>query len=445
MAVPSSGAITMRSIKDELENNNYDGSATFSNISLEDMSDGTDATINSANAAENRPDTSAPHAMSEFYSYDHDISGVTQPTSLAYVAGVNQITFTFADPTSASRVYFYQGSAASFTIFDGSPLKIDGNTEYISVDEAGSTSLIINDDNSNDQKFNPAIEVYQNIDLGHNDFMDISYKGYLGGVYSAMTSDFRGYTLPADVSSMSSSVVPTTTSEYGDGNDGAYTITLSWNAPNGGANSYKLTHGQNSSRLSGANTQDVSIGATGDPMTGTITGVNNAATYYMWVAAVGAGGDTGAYVSHTNAVALAYFDSSIADFTISTQQNTGGSTANSSQILKFIDFVNASTSTASLSVECAHVSGGSLFYAISDGGDPGILGTNFSSPGFVEEGNATTITPSSSFGMLNIRFKWVGNTVTGTINRNMQIKINGYALFEFRVTCRTVASGGKGK
>ena len=33
MAVPSSGAITMRSIKDELENNNYDGSATFSNIS----------------------------------------------------------------------------------------------------------------------------------------------------------------------------------------------------------------------------------------------------------------------------------------------------------------------------------------------------------------------------------------------------------------------------
>ncbi len=441
MAVPSSGAITMRSIKDELENNNYDGSATFSNISLEDMSDGTDATINSANAAENRPDTSAPHAMSEFYSYDHDISGVTQPTSLAYVAGVNQITFTFADPTSASRVYFYQGSAASFTIFDGSPLKIDGNAEYISVDEAGSTSLIINDDNSNDQKFNPSIPAYQNIDLGHNDFMDISYKGYLGGVYSAMTSDFRGYTLPADVSSMSSSVVPTTTSQYGDGNDGAYTVTLSWNAPNGGASSYKLTHGQNSSRLSGANTQDVSIGST----TTTISGVNNAATYYMWVAAVGGGGDTGAYVSHTNAVALAYFDSSIANFTLSATQNTGGSTANSQQILKFIDFVNASTSTASLSVECAHVSGGSLFYAISDSGDPGILGTNFSSPGFVEEGNATTITPSSSFGMLNIRFKWIAHTVTGDINRNIQIKINGYALFELRVTCRTVASGGKGK
>ena len=68
MAVPTSGTsnLSMRGIKDELENNNYDGSATFSNISLEDMSDGTDATINSANAAENRPDTSAPHAMSEF-------------------------------------------------------------------------------------------------------------------------------------------------------------------------------------------------------------------------------------------------------------------------------------------------------------------------------------------------------------------------------------------
>ena len=103
------------------------------------------------------------------------------------------------------------------------------------------------------------------------------------------------------------------------------------------------------------------------------------------------------------------------------------------------------SSSSGREVECAHVSGGSLFYAISDSGDPGILGTNFSSPGFVEEGNATTITPSSSFGMLNIRFKWIAHTVTGDINRNIQIKINGYALFELRVTCRTVASSGKGK
>ena len=49
MAVPTEGTanLSMRGIKDELENNNYAGSAVFSNISLKNMSDGTDVTINS--------------------------------------------------------------------------------------------------------------------------------------------------------------------------------------------------------------------------------------------------------------------------------------------------------------------------------------------------------------------------------------------------------------
>tara|TARA_Y100000034_G_scaffold3396_1_gene4105 strand:+ start:207 stop:674 length:468 start_codon:yes stop_codon:yes gene_type:complete len=79
MAVPSSGTITMSGIYSELANDDYDvddGSAPAGgrSISLEEMSDGTVVTINTDNASSNRPDGSAPHAMSEFYSYDHDLS-----------------------------------------------------------------------------------------------------------------------------------------------------------------------------------------------------------------------------------------------------------------------------------------------------------------------------------------------------------------------------------
>ena len=73
MAVPSSGTISLAGIRAELATNTYNASATTT-ASLEDCSDGTVATINTANASGDRPDGSAPHAMSEFYAYDHDVS-----------------------------------------------------------------------------------------------------------------------------------------------------------------------------------------------------------------------------------------------------------------------------------------------------------------------------------------------------------------------------------
>jgi len=47
-------------------------SGNTANSSLKELSDGTVGTINVTNLNANKPDTSAPHAMSEFYSYDHD-------------------------------------------------------------------------------------------------------------------------------------------------------------------------------------------------------------------------------------------------------------------------------------------------------------------------------------------------------------------------------------
>ena len=76
MAVPSSGALSLNSIYNELDDNNYSGGTTNSNVSLTNLctsGDPPDEDINTGNASEDRPDGSAPHEMSEFYSYDHDI------------------------------------------------------------------------------------------------------------------------------------------------------------------------------------------------------------------------------------------------------------------------------------------------------------------------------------------------------------------------------------
>ena len=52
--------------------------STTTNTSLKSCSDGTNGTINTANATADRPDGTAPHSMSEFYSYNHTLSSVTR-------------------------------------------------------------------------------------------------------------------------------------------------------------------------------------------------------------------------------------------------------------------------------------------------------------------------------------------------------------------------------
>ena len=89
MAVPSSGTISLFGIAKELELDNYSSSIpvpTYSPIyngppfPLADMSTGGGGfdSINTDSSA--KPDGSTPHAMSEFYSYDHDAA----PAAVAY-------------------------------------------------------------------------------------------------------------------------------------------------------------------------------------------------------------------------------------------------------------------------------------------------------------------------------------------------------------------------
>jgi len=79
MTLTSSGQIKMSEINTELGR-----TSTTSDTTLKSLSDGTHATINTANASSDRPDGNAPHAMSEFYSYDHS---ATSLTFSSFVAG----------------------------------------------------------------------------------------------------------------------------------------------------------------------------------------------------------------------------------------------------------------------------------------------------------------------------------------------------------------------
>jgi len=98
MTITGSAQIKMSEINTE-----FGRTSTTANSSLEDLSDGTVATINTANDSGDRPDGSAPHAMSEFYSYDHDLSSTSfSPTSFT---GVN-LSGDAGDTASSSNKTF---------------------------------------------------------------------------------------------------------------------------------------------------------------------------------------------------------------------------------------------------------------------------------------------------------------------------------------------------
>ena len=107
MAVPDSGnPVSLAGIKAEIENNAYNASAT-SLTSLTTIATETTFNTNSGSA----PNATAPHAMSEWYSYDHDAAPAftnTKAVSKTISTGSsNAITFTDTDDT-----FNFTGSSA---------------------------------------------------------------------------------------------------------------------------------------------------------------------------------------------------------------------------------------------------------------------------------------------------------------------------------------------
>ena len=110
MAVPSSGELSLNKIYNEVANDNYDAGISNSNVSLINVSDGTVDTINTGNNPSNRPDGSAPHSASEFYSYDHDLtkSDIRLKTNIELMgsnSGLNIPIYTFVYKDNPNQKY----------------------------------------------------------------------------------------------------------------------------------------------------------------------------------------------------------------------------------------------------------------------------------------------------------------------------------------------------
>ena len=115
MTITGSAQVKMSEINTE-----FGRTSTTANTSLEDLSDGTVATINTGNDSGDRPDGSAPHAMSEFYSYDHDL--VTNATFNAWTGSFsgNDITFSVtvggSNQTKTGYGIFVTGSSGALRV-----------------------------------------------------------------------------------------------------------------------------------------------------------------------------------------------------------------------------------------------------------------------------------------------------------------------------------------
>ena len=133
MAVPSSGELSLLGIRREVSGNNYNSSTNYTDISLANLSDGTVATINTGNDAADRPNGSAPHNMSEFYNYDHDLSAGTSFSSMytffsISTTALNQTVF------SGTKTFVINNGSGNVTITIGS---VAPNTGTLSVAASG--------------------------------------------------------------------------------------------------------------------------------------------------------------------------------------------------------------------------------------------------------------------------------------------------------------------
>ncbi len=146
MSLTSSGQIKLTEIRDELGGSGQ--------VSLTEASDGTVATINTGNASANRPDGAAPHAMSEFYSYDHDAAttvGNPSDTTISFAgapgdAEISHAAVTVAITNWAGGLDIYY-TPVSGTIRGGLDVAIstDGGNNYSSDIDVQSSAGFFND------------------------------------------------------------------------------------------------------------------------------------------------------------------------------------------------------------------------------------------------------------------------------------------------------------
>ena len=136
MAVPGSGALSLAGIGTEVKNNAYDASSTAS-VTLATLATTTDINSNSAET----PDSSTPHAMSEWYGYDHDAApAFTDSNAVAksITTGVGQ-----AIVISSTSTYSLTQSDAftiGFWIKAGWDNNLNTNIHFFATNDGSSTA-----------------------------------------------------------------------------------------------------------------------------------------------------------------------------------------------------------------------------------------------------------------------------------------------------------------
>ena len=369
MAVPNSGVLSLLGIRREVSGNNYNSSTNYTNISLEDLSDGTVATINTSNNSSDRPDGSAPHAMSEFYVYDHDLSGLGDASGLAVQSQTTTaITFVYNEGGNSDRTIVkltnYNGSTSGLP----ATLNISGfassfPNQYQSVDGSGTSTFTVTGGTSTFFLAGLA----ENVTLSANDFVSVKVQSSDGSSTGTLSAAVTGYTLPGTPSSLSTTSITTTA------------MTINWNAPSGGVNSsngYRYYHGTDSTATdnSAVDTGNTSV---------TISSLSPNTRYYWTVQAKGSGGDFGSTATQESPYTLPGVPTGLtassitsAGMTISWTAPTGGADGyrlyfgTDSTVTNNTDYVQAGTSKSFTSLS----SGTTYYFAVQADNPDGAYG-----------------------------------------------------------------------
>ena len=157
MAVPSSGAISLLGIHNELVENNYSSGTSRTNVSLADDSSEDSIDLNTVNDASDRPDTNTPHAMSEWYNYDHDMAAASWGSIFSNISDTDEPDATWESDevtakltagvasnvditsnNSSHQVKYRLTSGGTYSSYSSSHLNINWNT-YDSGDDNRNT------------------------------------------------------------------------------------------------------------------------------------------------------------------------------------------------------------------------------------------------------------------------------------------------------------------
>lgn len=144
MVLSGSGQLSFNQIQIELGRTT--GQANFS---LASASLGLYAAINTGNPVNDRPDQVAPHAVTEWYSYDHNFASITYSIDLSYSTGNGGFTLDADAPVAvsfevASSLTVDGYTAAGCSTYSGDSTTLAGGNLTLA---SGSQQVIVAGDN----------------------------------------------------------------------------------------------------------------------------------------------------------------------------------------------------------------------------------------------------------------------------------------------------------